>query len=149
MIIEPQGINLSCAVQVTKKNETAKHFEYFLCPYIPPTNSYFEVLGEKAILKKLTEVNGDTVEEKVPISSSIVDGDKALEVLIERFYRGVGFACVLLSERSMFPFWILRLTRQRVAFDTQEGTTFFSSNIGAKRSETHSHRETWVRALLL
>lgn len=118
-------------------------------PYIPPTNSYFEVLGEKAILKKLTEVNGDTVEEKVPISSSIVDGDKALEVLIERFYRGVGFACVLLSERSMFPFWILRLTRQRAAFDTQEGTTFFSSNIGAKRSETHSHRETWVRALLL
>ena len=30
MIIEPQGINLSFVTQVTKKNETAKHFEYFL-----------------------------------------------------------------------------------------------------------------------
>ena len=48
-------------------------------------NSYFEVLGEKASHKKLTEVNGDSVEEEVTISSSIVDGDKALEVLVERF----------------------------------------------------------------
>ena len=48
-------------------------------------NSYFEVLGEKATHKKLTEVNGDAVEEEVTISSSIVDGDKALEVLVECF----------------------------------------------------------------
>ena len=48
-------------------------------------NSYFEVLGEKATRKKLTEVNGDAVEEEVSIASSIVDGDKALEVLVERF----------------------------------------------------------------
>ena len=48
-------------------------------------NSYFEVLGEKASHKKLTEVNGDAVEEEVTISSSIVDGDKALEVLVECF----------------------------------------------------------------
>ena len=48
-------------------------------------NSYFEVLGEKATHKKLTEVNGDAVEEEVTISSSIVGGDKALEVLVECF----------------------------------------------------------------
>ena len=48
-------------------------------------NSYFEVLGEKATHKKLTEVNGDAVEEEVTISSSIVDGDKSLEVLVECF----------------------------------------------------------------
>ena len=48
-------------------------------------NSYFEVLGEKATHKKLTEVNGDAVEEEVTISGSIVDGDKALEVLVECF----------------------------------------------------------------
>ena len=48
-------------------------------------NSYFEVLGEKATHKKLTEVNGDAVEEEVSISSPIVDGDKALEVLVECF----------------------------------------------------------------
>ena len=48
-------------------------------------NSYFEVLGEKAFHKKLTEVNGDAVEEEVTISSSIVDGDKSLEVLVECF----------------------------------------------------------------
>ena len=48
-------------------------------------NSYFEVLGEKASHKKLTEVNSDAVEEEVTISSSIVDGDKALEVLVECF----------------------------------------------------------------
>ena len=53
-------------------------------------NSYFEVLGEKASHKKLTEVNGDAVEEEVTISSSIVDGDKALEVLVECFCWGVG-----------------------------------------------------------
>ena len=47
--------------------------------------SYFEVLGEKATHKKLTEVNGDAVEEEVSISGSIVDGDKALEVLVECF----------------------------------------------------------------
>ena len=48
-------------------------------------NSYFEVLEEKATRKKLTEVNGDAVEEEVSIASSIVDGDKALEVLVECF----------------------------------------------------------------
>ena len=48
-------------------------------------NSYFEVLEEKATRKKLTEVNGDAVEEEVTISSSVVDGNKALEVLVERF----------------------------------------------------------------
>ena len=47
--------------------------------------SYFEVLGEKAIRKKLTEENGDAVEEEVTISGSIVDGDKALEILVECF----------------------------------------------------------------
>ncbi len=44
----------------------------------------------EATHKKLTEVNGDAVEEEVTISSSIVDGDKALEVLVERFCWGVG-----------------------------------------------------------
>ena len=48
-------------------------------------NSYFEVLGVKATHKKLTEVNGDAVEEEVSISGSIVDGDKALEILVECF----------------------------------------------------------------
>ena len=48
-------------------------------------NSYFEVLGEKAPHIKLTEVNGDAVEEEVSIASSIVDGNKALEVLVESF----------------------------------------------------------------
>ena len=48
-------------------------------------NSYFEVLEEKATRKKLTEVNGDAVEEEVSISSSVVDGNKALEVLVECF----------------------------------------------------------------
>ena len=48
-------------------------------------NSYFEVLGVKATSIKLTEVNGDAVEEEVSISGSIVDGDKALEVLVECF----------------------------------------------------------------
>ena len=48
-------------------------------------NSYFEVLGEKAPHIKLTEVNGDAVEEEVSIAGSIVDSDKALEVLVERF----------------------------------------------------------------
>lgn len=47
--------------------------------------SYFEVLGEKATHKKLTEVNGDAIEEEVTISGSIVDGDKALEILVECF----------------------------------------------------------------
>ena len=47
--------------------------------------SYFEVLGVKATHKKLTEVNGDAVEEEVSISGSIVDGDKALEILVECF----------------------------------------------------------------
>ena len=47
--------------------------------------------GRKPPIKKLTEVNGDAVEEEVTISSSIVDGDKALEILVERFCRGVGF----------------------------------------------------------
>ena len=41
--------------------------------------------GRKPPTKKLTEVNGDAVEEEVTISSSIVDGDKALEVLVECF----------------------------------------------------------------
>ena len=103
----------------------------------------------EATPKSLAEVNSDTVEEEVSISSSIVDGDKALEFLIECFCRGVGFACFLLLKRSIFPFWIIRLTRQRTAFDTQGSTTFFSSNIGAKRPETHFPRETWVRVLLL
>lgn len=35
-------------------------------------------------------MNGDAVEEEVSIASSIVDGNKALEVLVERFCRGVG-----------------------------------------------------------
>ena len=48
-------------------------------------NSYFEVLEEKATRKKLTEVNGDAVEEEVTISSPVVDGNKALEVLVECF----------------------------------------------------------------
>ena len=48
-------------------------------------NSYFEVLGEKPPTKKLTEVNGDAVEEEVSISGPIVDGDKALEILVECF----------------------------------------------------------------
>ena len=48
-------------------------------------NSYFEVLGVKAPHIKLTEVNGDAVEEEVSIASSIVDGNKALEVLVESF----------------------------------------------------------------
>ena len=48
-------------------------------------NSYFEVLGVKATRIKLTEVNGDAVEEEVSIAGSIVDSDKALEVLVERF----------------------------------------------------------------
>ena len=43
-------------------------------------NSYFEVLGENPPHIKLTEVNGDAVEEEVSIASSIVDGNKALEV---------------------------------------------------------------------
>ena len=41
--------------------------------------------GRKPPAKKLTEVNGDAVEEEVSIASSIVDGDKALEVLVECF----------------------------------------------------------------
>ena len=41
--------------------------------------------GVKATRKKLTEVNGDAVEEEVSIAGSIVDSDKALEVLVERF----------------------------------------------------------------
>ena len=41
--------------------------------------------GRKPPIKKLTEVNGDAVEEEVTISSSIVDGDKSLEVLVECF----------------------------------------------------------------
>ena len=53
-------------------------------------NSYFEVLGEKATHKKLTEVNGDAVEEEVTISGSIVDGNKALEILVESFCWSVG-----------------------------------------------------------
>ena len=53
--------------------------------FLLQANSYFEVLGEKATHKKLTEVNGDAVEEEVSIASSIVDGDKALEVLVECF----------------------------------------------------------------
>ena len=57
----------------------------FLFHHHLSANSYFEVLGEKATHKKLTEVNGDAVEEEVTISSSIVDGDKALEVLVECF----------------------------------------------------------------
>ena len=56
-----------------------------LTHYIMKANSYFEVLGEKAPHIKLTEVNGDAVEEEVTISGSIVDGDKALEVLVECF----------------------------------------------------------------
>ena len=48
------------------------------------------MLGEKATHKKLTEVNGDAVEEEVSIAGSIVDGNKALEVLVEHFCRGVG-----------------------------------------------------------
>ncbi len=43
------------------------------------------MLREKASHKKLTEVNGDAIEEEVSIASSIVDGNKALEVLVERF----------------------------------------------------------------
>lgn len=53
--------------------------------WLAVANSYFEVLGEKATHKKLTEVNGDTVEEEVTISGPIVDGDKALEILVECF----------------------------------------------------------------
>ena len=43
------------------------------------------MLGEKATHKKLTEVNSDAVEKGVSIASSIVDGNKALKVLVERF----------------------------------------------------------------
>ena len=69
---------------------TARKYTNFLDYALPSVSdltakSYFEVLGVKATHKKLTEVNGDAVEEEVSISGSIVDGDKALEILVECF----------------------------------------------------------------
>ena len=57
-----------------KALRVSDHSQRF-CACRATANSYFEVLGEKATHKKLTEVNGDAVEEEVSVSSSIVDGN--------------------------------------------------------------------------